>query len=117
MEYFGEVNRPAPTLQSVTLERPEARRLFGALLADVETMLAHGLVHADLSAFNVLYWRGDYRIIDFPQAVDPVSHGEAFPLLQRDVTRLCQYFGRYGISAHGPSLARSIWDRHMTELA
>jgi RIO kinase 1 len=116
MEYFGEVGRPAPTLQSVTLKVGEARDLLAALLRDVETMLAHGTVHADLSAFNVLYRPGEYRIIDFPQAVDPVTHGAAFPLLQRDVTRLCQYFARYGIAADGPSLARAIWDRHMTDL-
>jgi RIO kinase 1 len=116
MEYFGEVGRPAPTLQSATLQLGEARELFAALLRDVETMLAQGVVHADLSAFNVLYRPGAYRIIDFPQAVDPVTHGAAFPLLERDVTRLCQYFARYGIAAHGPSLARVIWDRHMTDL-
>ncbi len=116
MEYFGDLKHPAPTLQGVTLERTEARRLFDALLADVETMLAHGRVHADLSAFNVLYWQGDYRIIDFPQSVDPAVHSEAFQLLQRDVVRLCQYFSRYGVLADGAALARSIWDRHMSEL-
>jgi RIO kinase 1 len=116
MEYFGEVGRPAPTLQSVTLQVGEARELFAALLRDVETMLAHGTVHADLSAFNVLYRPGAYRIIDFPQAVDPVTHGAAYPLFERDVTRLCQYFARYGIAARGPTLARQIWERHMTDL-
>ncbi len=116
MEYFGDLKHPAPTLQGVTLERTEARRLFDALLADVETMLAHGRVHADLSAFNVLYWQDDYRIIDFPQSVDPAVHSEAFQLLQRDVVRLCQYFSRYGVLADGAALARSIWARHMREL-
>jgi RIO kinase 1 len=115
MEYFGDVGRPAPTLQGVTLDRDEARSLFAALMADVETMLAHGRVHADLSAFNVLYWRGDYRIIDFPQSVDPVTHGAALPLLQRDVTRLCQYFARYGITASGAAIARSLWERQIGE--
>lgn len=116
MEYFGDVKRPAPTLQGVTLERAEAGRLFDALLADVETMLAHGRVHADLSAFNVLYWQGDYRIIDFPQSVDPAVHPAAFPLFERDVVRLCQYFSRYGILADAPALARSIWERHTIEV-
>ena len=74
MEYFGELTTPAPALRSVKLKPGEARTLFDALLADVATMLACGRVHADLSAFNVLYWRGDYRIIDFPQSVDPAVH-------------------------------------------
>lgn len=116
MEYFGDLKHPAPTLQGVTLERTEARRLFDALLADVETMLSNGRVHADLSAFNVLYWQGDYRIIDFPQSVDPAVHSAAFPLFERDVVRLCQYFSRYDIVADGSALARSLWERYLTEL-
>ena len=80
-------------------------------MADVERMLASGRVHADLSAFNVLYWGGDYRIIDFPQTVDPAVHPSAFPLFERDVTRLCQYFARCGIDANPTALAAEIWAR------
>jgi RIO kinase 1 len=111
MEYVGGLATPAPTLQSVKLPRTEARGLFDALLHDVELMLSAGRIHADLSAFNVLYAGGDYRIIDFPQAVDPALHPSAFPLFQRDVTRLCQYFARYGIAADAPALAADIWYR------
>jgi len=111
MEYVGEMTRPAPTLQSVTLTRKEAAGLFDRLMADVERMLASGRVHADLSAFNVLYWGGDYRIIDFPQTVDPAVHPSAFPLFERDVTRLCQYFARCGIDANPTALAAEIWAR------
>jgi len=113
MEYFGEVNRPAPVLHSVRLDRAEAQKLFDALLDDVGTMLAHGRVHADLSAFNVLYWQGDYRIIDFPQSVDPEVHSAAFPLFQRDVVRLAEYFGRYGIHTDAEAVAIEIWEQHM----
>jgi RIO kinase 1 len=111
MEYVGELKTPAPTLQSVTLGCSEALDLFGRLLGDVELMLASGCVHADLSAFNVLYWRGDYRIIDFPQSVDPAVHPSAYPLFERDVTRLCQYFARYGIDADATALAAEMWTR------
>ena len=111
MEYIGELPAPAPALHSVTLSRPEAARLFDRLTADVERMLACGLVHADLSAFNVLYWRGDYRIIDFPQAVSPSTHPSAHWLFERDVTRLCQYFERYGIACAARRLAAEIWER------
>ncbi len=116
MEYFGDLKHPAPTLQGVTLARADAQRLFDALMADVETMLSHGRVHADLSAFNVLYWQGDYRIIDFPQSVDPLAHPAAFPLFERDLVRLCQYFRRHGILADGAALARWMWERHIGEL-
>jgi len=111
MEYVGDLKTPAPTLHSVRLTAKAARSLFDALLRDVETMLACGRVHADLSAFNVLYAGGDYRIIDFPQAVDPAVHPSAYPLFQRDVTRLCQYFGRCGIATDPLALAADIWAR------
>lgn len=111
MEYVGELAAPAPTLHSTALSREEAAPLFAALLADVEAMLVCGRVHADLSAFNVLYWRGDYRIIDFPQAVDPATHPSAYALFQRDVTRLCQYFARYGLATDPASLAADLWSR------
>lgn len=112
MEYFGELAAPAPTLRAVKLKRGEARVLLGALLADVATMLACGRVHADLSAFNVLYWRGDYRIIDFPQSVDPDVHPSAYPLFQRDVARLCSYFTRYDIVVDAAELAADLWAQH-----
>ncbi len=118
MEYAGTLRAAAPVLQSVSLARDEARELFSALIADVERMLAAGHVHADLSAFNVLYLGdGDYRIIDFPQAVDAAVHPSAPALFERDVTRLCQYFARYGITADGPRLAEKIWDRFAPERA
>jgi RIO kinase 1 len=111
MEYVGTLKSPAPTLQSVALNDAEARELFHALMHDVESMLAAGRIHADLSSFNVLYDWNDYRIIDFPQAVDPASHPAAYPLFQRDVKRLTQYFERYGIRSDAERLAQEMWER------
>lgn len=111
MEYVGSLKSPAPALQSVSLNNSEARELFHSLMHDVESMLAAGRIHADLSAFNVLYDWSDYRIIDFPQAVDPATHPSAFPLFQRDVKRLVQYFERYGIRADATALASEMWER------
>jgi RIO kinase 1 len=112
MEYAGTLSAPAPVLRSVTLGGREAAALFDALLADVERMLARGIVHADLSAFNVLYLGGgDYRIIDFPQSVNAATHGSAYALFRRDVTRLCQYFSRYGLAADPAALTEEMWGR------
>jgi RIO kinase 1 len=113
MEYLGEVYSPAPTLNEVRLgSQAEAKRLFERLVKDVDTMLACKRIHGDLSAFNVLYWEGDYRIIDFPQAIDPNTNRNAFNILQRDLTRLCEYFGRYGIVSRPVSLAWKMWQNH-----
>ncbi len=111
MEYLGEVNSPAPTLHEVNLARNEAQTLFAALMADVEKMLSVRLVHGDLSAYNVLYWDGDYRIIDLPQAVVPEQNPDAFSIFTRDVTRLVQYFRRYGVREDPVQLATAMWRR------
>jgi RIO kinase 1 len=113
MEYLGEAYTAAPTLNEVYLEsKVEARRLYERLLANVEIMLSCQRIHGDLSAYNVLYWEGEFRIIDFPQAIDPRDNRSAFNILKRDLTRLCQYFERYGIHSRPDTLARQLWNKH-----
>ncbi|MBI5877382.1 MAG: hypothetical protein HZB53_07010 [Chloroflexi bacterium] len=109
MEYVGAESDPAPALHQVRLGPDEARPLFRRIMRNIGTMLACERIHGDLSAYNVLYWGGDLRIIDFPQAVNPYENPSAYTLLARDVTRICQYFARYGIQADAPSLARKLW--------
>ncbi len=113
MEFIGEVGRAAAPLQTVTLREEEVRPLFERLMKNVELMLAHQRVHADLSAYNVLYWEGRVTIIDFPQVVDPVSNPLGFELLRRDIERICQYFRRYGMYQDPEIWARQLWQRYV----
>lgn len=115
MEYMGDEDAAAPTLNQVDLRHAEAQPLFDQLLGSVRLMLLHDRIHADLSAFNVLYWQGEVKIIDFPQAVDPATNAHAFPLLQRDVTRLCQYFELYGVDADPSRLSRELWAEYVAQ--
>ncbi|HEX8684147.1 MAG TPA: RIO1 family regulatory kinase/ATPase [Ardenticatenaceae bacterium] len=117
MEYVGGEQMAAPTLNHVTLEPEEALPLFRRLMENVELMLTHGRIHGDLSAFNVLYWEGKMKIIDFPQAVNPYENPDARVLLERDVTRLCQYFARYGVDADAGQLVAELWSHHIVEEA
>ena len=111
MEYVGDEKFSAPALSQVRLAPRHARSLFDRLMHNVELMLAHDRVHADLYAYNVLYWNDEVKIIDFPQAIDPYVNPEAFSLLGRDIERLCQYFARYGITSNAPQITRELWDR------
>ncbi|MEA3335385.1 MAG: RIO1 family regulatory kinase/ATPase [Chloroflexota bacterium] len=113
MEYFGEINYPAPTLNGVALDPVEAQPMFDRLLWHVELMLSHNRIHGDLSAYNVLYWEGEATVIDFPQAVVALQNRSANWLLQRDIERLCRYFARYDVEADHKSLTRDIWTRFM----
>ena len=113
MEYLGDVNDPAPNLNSVVLSRTAARVMFKRLLWHVELMLKHNRIHSDLSAYNILYWESKAVVIDFPQAVVALTNPHAFDLLQRDIERLRQYFARYGIQANAPALAARLWQDFM----
>jgi RIO kinase 1 len=113
MEYLGDATMPAPTLNTVELSRDEARALFERVMRNAELMLKHNCVHADLSAFNILYWDGDIRIIDLPQAVNPYVNPKAFQMFERDIARVCQYFARYGIATNPRQLAREMWRRNV----
>ena len=112
MEYIGELETPAPALNQVTLTHLEARRIFDRLVENIAIMLSCHRVHADLSAYNVLYWDGQFKIIDFPQAIDPRRNPQAYPIFLRDVKRICQYFQRYGIDPQAESLADDLWQKY-----
>ena len=113
MEYIGDESEAAPALHQVRLPHAEARLLFERMLHNVGLMLAHDRIHADLSAYNILYWNGEVKIIDFPQAVDPYVNPSAHTLFARDVERLCQYFARYGIQADARQLTQQLWTQNV----
>lgn len=109
MEYLGEIGLPAPTLNLVRLEPDEARQICSQTLDDIARMLQLGVIHGDLSAYNILYWEGQTAIIDFPQVVDPVSNPDARSIFARDVERICGYFARYGLRNNARAIAHTLW--------
>jgi RIO kinase 1 len=111
MEYLGDHSQAAPALQHVELSRGEARRVFDQLMGNIELWLAHNYIHADLSAYNVLYWQERARIIDFPQAIDPRFNPNALALLTRDIENICRYAARYSLERDGQHIAQQLWRR------
>jgi RIO kinase 1 len=109
MDFVGDTEHSAPTLNTIELDSAEARILFEQVLHNVEIMLAHDRVHADLSAYNLLYWQGEIRIIDFPQAIAPRENRNAYSIFERDIQRLCEYFSAQGVMAEYRDLACKLW--------
>jgi RIO kinase 1 len=109
MEYIGDGAGAAPQIHHVRLDPEEAASLWRRLLWNVEEMLRLDTVHGDLSAYNVLLWKGRPVIIDFPQAVDPRFSSAARDLLERDIRNLARYFERYGIRPDAAALADRLW--------
>jgi RIO kinase 1 len=112
MGYIGDFGNAAPTLNSVTLDRDEARPLFERVIRNVDLLLSNERIHGDLSAYNILYWDGDITLIDFPQVVPPEANPSAWNIFLRDVTRICQYFHSQGVKTNARKLASELWMSH-----
>ncbi|MCK6577059.1 MAG: hypothetical protein L6Q98_03015 [Anaerolineae bacterium] len=115
MTYVGELHRPAPTLSLISLEPDEAQALFYQVIANVEGMLARGVIHGDLSAYNILYWDGTLTVIDFPQIVRPQANHNSWAIFQRDVMRVCDYFQDQGVSTDAEGLAARLWKTYVPD--
>lgn len=111
MSWIGDDEQAAPHLRQVELTEAKAGRIFDFLAGQVELWLANNVVHADLSEYNVLFWRGRPVVIDFPQAVDPRFNRSAYQLLQRDLANLHRPFARFGVRRDTRAMAAEMWER------
>ncbi len=94
MEFIGENGESAPLLKEKTPKNPE--RIYERLLVYLKKLYGKaGLVHGDLSEYNIMVWNGRPILFDMSQAV-PLSHPMSEFLLRRDLTNLNKYFGRLG---------------------
>jgi RIO kinase 1 len=100
---------PAPRLNDVTMLAEQARDFHGRLIADVVKMLCAGLIHGDLSEFNVLVSASGPVIIDLPQAVNASGNNSAAAMLLRDVENMANYFGRFAPELRRTEFGREIW--------
>jgi RIO kinase 1 len=110
MEYVGNGAGAAPQLQFADMDVDEAREGWQRILWNIELWLRHNLVHADLSAYNILWWGGGPKIIDMPQAVDPRFNPHARKLLERDVRNVAGYFRRYGAEPDVEGIVQELWE-------
>jgi len=101
----------APRLDDVTLTPEIARAYYQQVLQDVVRMLCAGLIHGDLSEFNVLVDANGPVIIDLPQAVDAAGNNGAEAMLERDVNNMRGYFARFA-----PELAETYYGEEMWAL-
>jgi RIO kinase 1 len=107
---------PAPRLAEVSLDRAQAIGVFEGLLAETVRMLCAGVVHGDLSDFNVLMSAAGPVIIDFPQSVDAASNQNARKLLLRDVENLKRFLTRFAPDARPGAYAEEMWDLYARSL-
>jgi RIO kinase 1 len=105
-----EHGEAAPRLNDVAPTPEQAQEWHLMLLRQVVRMLCAGVIHGDLSEFNILIAADGPVIIDLPQAVDAAGNNHACRMLLRDVGNLRDYFGRYAPDILQTSYGPEIWD-------
>ncbi|AEE21922.1 RIO-like kinase [Glaciecola sp. 4H-3-7+YE-5] len=99
----------APRLNDVTMSAEQAIEDHAVVMVYVMRMLLAGLVHGDLSEFNVLVDAYGPVIIDLPQVVDAAANNNAFSMLQRDVRNMTEYYAQYAPELKNSHYAEEMW--------
>jgi RIO kinase 1 len=105
----GEDGLPAPRLNDLALTPETALLYHEELIAQIVRMLCSGIIHGDLSEFNVLVDAEGPVIIDLPQAVNAAGNSSAAMMFARDVDNMARYFGRFEPGILGLKYAKEIW--------
>ena len=102
-------DEPAPRLNDLEFSAEEALTYHALLMREVVRMLGAGIVHGDLSEYNILLGAAGPVIIDLPQAVDAAGNNHARDMLERDVANLTNYFGRSAPELLVTEYGKEIW--------
>lgn len=97
MELLGDKNGVAPRLIDVELNPNEASAAYQSIIESMVIFWEQGIVHADLSPYNILWWKSKPFIIDFPQSIDRRLHPDSYTILERDLGNIAKYFNKYTV--------------------
>ena len=104
-----EQGNPAPRLNDLRLTAEQARDYHRAIIGQIVLMLCAGIVHGDMSEYNVLVGADGLVIIDLPQAVDAAGNNNAGRMLERDIGNMTAYFGRFAPELLASDYGKEIW--------
>jgi RIO kinase 1 len=111
MEFVGDEDGGAPSLDQVDLGTWERPAVYAEVLRNVELLLTRGWTHGDLSPYNLLWWQGKPVIIDVPQVVDVTRNPRGPELFLRDVERVSRALDPLEERGTPQEVADELWDR------
>ncbi|MEI7611461.1 MAG: PA4780 family RIO1-like protein kinase [Betaproteobacteria bacterium] len=106
----------APRLNDVEMSEELALEFHAMLINQVVRMLCAGVIHGDLSEYNILVGDGGPVIIDLPQAIDAAGNSNAAEMLERDVINLRTYFSAFAPSLKDTQFGKEIWAHYESGL-
>ena len=104
MEFIGDETQAAPKLAQAKLTATDLVSAWEQLADSLRALTKAGLVHADLSAYNLLWWDARLTVIDLPQAVEFTTNPDAYELLHRDLSNVGDWFTRHGVAVDAEAL-------------
>jgi len=110
----GSDGNAAPRLNDLLFSAEQSREHHRTLIKQVVRMLCAGIIHGDLSEYNVLVDSEGPVIIDLPQAIDAAANNHACTMLLRDVTNLSNYFGQFAPELLDTDYGMEIWSLYQS---
>ena len=110
MEFIGNERQAAPRLKSTIPENP--KKFFDAVIKNMQKIHAAGLIHTDLSAFNILNYDEEPVFIDFSQAT-VFDNPNAQEYFDRDVKNVCAFFRKLGLDIDDEAVKKKITKRKL----
>jgi RIO kinase 1 len=104
-----EHGNPAPRLNEIDMTAEQARQWHAFMITQIVRMLCAGLIHGDLSEYNVLLDANGPVVIDLPQAINASGNNNAFCMLERDVNNMRATFGQFAPELLETQYAHEIW--------
>jgi RIO kinase 1 len=101
--------RAAPRLNDIRFTPAEARKYHLEMISNIVQMLCAGIIHGDLSEYNVLIGSDGLVIIDLPQAVNASGNNNAHSMLVRDVENITAFFARFAPELASTDYGQEIW--------
>ena len=113
MQFIGDDSSPAPQLRTLRLTPQQANHVYARICDNIQLLLANNRIHGDLSPFNILYWKNQAIMIDFPQSIDPRENPRSYELPSRDIENVWRFCNKFSPQPDPWKFAGNLWSKFL----